>query len=98
MLNRRKILLSGAATAAVASFSSPLRAATAAMAQPTPNTEAARMYAMFDAFVQKGLDRSPEGTTSLGLDTGARAYEKSKLDDRSLAAIAGGLKDRPDRY
>lgn len=89
MLNRRKILLSGAATAAVASFASPLRAATAAMAAPVPSAEATKMNALFDAFVQQGLDRSPEGTTSLGLDTGARAYEKSKLDDRSLASIAG---------
>jgi uncharacterized protein (DUF885 family) len=89
MLNRRKILLSGAATAAIASFASPLRAATAAMAEPSNGAEAARMNAMFDTFVQQGLDRSPEGTTSLGLDTGARAYEKSKLDDRSLASIAG---------
>jgi uncharacterized protein (DUF885 family) len=89
MLNRRRILLSGAATAAVASFTSPVRAATAAMSPPAANAEAAKMNAMFDAFVQQGLDRSPESTTSLGLDTGARAYEKSKLDARSLAAIAG---------
>jgi len=89
MLNRRNILLSGAATAAVASFTSPLRAASAAMAPLPPNAEAQRMYVLFDAFVQQGFDRSPETTTTLGLDTGARAYEKSKLDDRSLAALAG---------
>ena len=43
MLNRRKILLSGAATAAVALFTSPLRAASATMAPPAPNPEAVRM-------------------------------------------------------
>jgi uncharacterized protein (DUF885 family) len=89
MLDRRKVLLSGAATAAAASFTSPVRAASAAMASPAQTAEATRMYALFDAFVQQGFDRSPETTTSLGLDTGARAYEKSKLDDRSLAALAG---------
>jgi uncharacterized protein (DUF885 family) len=90
MLNRRKILLSGAATAAVASFTSPAaRGLLPRWRRLRRMQKRAKMYAMFDAFVQQGLDRSPESTTSLGLDTGARAYEKSKLDDRSLAAIAG---------
>lgn len=41
------------------------------------------------------LALSPEGATSLGIDTGARAAERGKLSDRSAAgqrAIAGTLK------
>lgn len=75
MLDRRNILLSGAALAAMPRF---------AFAQSAP----AKLDALFDSFMAANLDRSPETTTELGLDTGARAWEKSKLDDRSLAAIA----------
>ena len=80
MLNRREILMSGAATAAMASAGSALAQAPDA---------AAKLNKLFDSFMDANLDRSPEGTTALGLDTGARAWEKSKLDDRSLASIAG---------
>jgi uncharacterized protein (DUF885 family) len=83
MLDRRQMLLSGAAAAAFVSAGAPM-----AFAQ----TPAAKLDQIFDSFVAAGLDRSPEGTTSLGLDTGARAWEKSKLDDRSLASIAGDKK------
>lgn len=79
MLNRRDMLLSGAATAAFAALP---RAAFAADA-------AAQLNKIFDGFMAATLDRSPEAATELGLDSGARAWEKSKLDDRSLAAIAG---------
>lgn len=80
LIDRRTVLLSGAATTALAFVSVPLaRAATPA---------AGVMYKMFDTFMDEALTRSPEGTTGLGLDTGKRAYEKSKLDDRSLASIA----------
>jgi len=43
---------------------------------------------LFDKFMAENLDRSPITVTSLGLDTGARAAQKSKIDDSSLAAIA----------
>jgi len=46
------------------------------------------MNHLFDAFVEAGLDRSPEQVTILGLDTGKRAAQKSQLTDRSLAGIA----------
>jgi uncharacterized protein (DUF885 family) len=42
--------------------------------------------------VDANLDRSPEFATSLGLDTGKRYYEKSKLDDASPASIVGDKK------
>jgi uncharacterized protein (DUF885 family) len=79
MFNRRQLLLSGAATAAYASAGAPF-----AFADPSGQ----RLDKLFDTFMASNLDRSPEGATGLGLDTGARAWEKSKLDDRSLASIA----------
>jgi uncharacterized protein (DUF885 family) len=50
--------------------------------------EGDRMRALFMAFVNEYLDRSPELATSVGFDSGPRAAERSKLDDRSLAALA----------
>jgi uncharacterized protein (DUF885 family) len=38
-----------------------------------------------DAFFKEILDESPELTTSLGLDTGARAADKSKFSDYGIA-------------
>lgn len=81
MLDRRQILLSGAATAAFVSVGAP-----SAFAQ------GAKLDQLFDSFMDADLDRSPETVTGLGLDTGKRAWEKSKLDDRSLASIAGDKK------
>jgi len=86
MLNRREILLSGAATAAFASAGAPL-----ALAQ-MPGAADAKLNKLFDSFMDANLDRSPLTVTALGLDTGKRAWEKSKLDDASLAAIAGDKK------
>jgi uncharacterized protein (DUF885 family) len=83
MFNRRQVLLSGAATAAYVSAGAPFAFA---------DTPSQKLDKQFDAFMAADLDRSPEGTTGLGLDTGARAWEKSKLDDRSLASIAGDKK------
>jgi uncharacterized protein (DUF885 family) len=83
MFNRRQVLLSGAATAAYASAGAPFAFA------ETPDQ---KLNKLFDSFMDANLDRSPEGTTSLGLDTGKRAWEKAKLDDASLAAIAGDKK------
>jgi uncharacterized protein (DUF885 family) len=83
MFNRRQILLSGAATAAYASAGAPF--AFAATSGETLNK-------LFDSFMDADLDRSPIEVTSLGLDTGKRAWEKAKLDDASLAALAGDKK------
>jgi uncharacterized protein (DUF885 family) len=68
----------------VASLNTPLAHA-AFMTQSAP--AAAQLNKLFDDFMSVNLDRSPEGTTALGLDSGARAAEKSKLDGRSLADI-----------
>jgi uncharacterized protein (DUF885 family) len=84
MLDRRSILLTGAATAALAATGNAF-ADTAPKAATNP--EAARMNAMFDAFMDDVFDQAPEFATSLGIDKGDRAYQKTMLGDRSLAQI-----------
>ena len=75
MTTRRTLLASAAALAA---------APTLAKAQP--NAPAATpLRTLLDQFAQEALDLSPETVTGLGLDKGARAKQKSLLDDDSLA-------------
>jgi uncharacterized protein (DUF885 family) len=81
MLDRRSALKSGAAALAVSAMP--------ASAAPTGGTA---LDALFDQFMKENLDLSPVEVTALGLDTGARAHQKSLIDDTSLAGIAK-LKD-----
>jgi uncharacterized protein (DUF885 family) len=76
-LSRRAFCLATAATAAM-----PAAALTA-----PPGSADAALDRAFDAFFRDTLDESPMTATSLGLDTGARAAAKSRLDDSSLAAV-----------
>lgn len=89
MIDRRKVLLSGVAMSGLA-FIRP------ALGEPAPNG-AAKLNALFDQFMAENLDRSPISTTSLGLDVGARAWEKGKIDDASLASIQGDKKRNADQ-
>jgi uncharacterized protein (DUF885 family) len=75
MLNRRALLASSAALLT--------RPAWGAL----PKSGVA-LSTLFDQFMKENLDNSPVAVTSLGLDTGARARQKSLLDDASLAGIA----------
>ncbi len=84
MLNRRDLMLGGAAAAILSSY--------AVKADPTKPASGAnvtkKMNALFDEFVQETFERSPEAATSLGLDSGTLAGLKSRLTDASLAATA----------
>ncbi|HEX3886680.1 MAG TPA: DUF885 family protein [Phenylobacterium sp.] len=62
-------------------------AASSARSQIASSPEA-QLNKAFDDFFDEALDESPELATSLGLDKGARAAEKSKLSAASLAAVA----------
>ncbi len=84
MLDRRAVLKSGAASAAVLALS---RSAFAEGSPPVI-TPGAKLNTLFDTFVSENLDISPIFASSLGLDTGARAHEKREVDDSSLAGIA----------
>ena len=72
-LNRRSALLSGSAFVVLMSDA---HAADKSLAT------------LFDRFAQEDLDLSPTNATSLGLDVGARARQRSLIDDTSLAGIA----------
>jgi uncharacterized protein (DUF885 family) len=85
MPTRRQLLL-GAAAAAVAG---------PALAQAAG--EDARLAALLGEIFEAGVDDSPERATSLGLDKGARAALKARLDDRSLAAKARRLEETRGR-
>ena len=81
MIHRRRLLLSAAAGAALCA---------APRAFAADSGADARLNALFDDFVTEGFDISPEGVTSFGLDSGARAYQKFLLGDRSPAAADRG--------
>ena len=85
MIDRREILLSGAAAGAIALADvSPLGAAALA----ANDAGAPALGKLFDQFMSENLDRSPIFATSLGLDTGERAHQRAEVDDNSLKGIA----------
>ncbi len=81
-MDRRAFI--GSSTAAIT-----LASVAPALAQATGS--GAALDALFDRILADELDHSPELATSLGLDKGARAAEKSQLSDRSAAARADEL-------
>ena len=91
-LDRRRLLFSAAAGAA-------LSAAGQALALPQAATGAAasgpagQLSALMDGIFQKMIMTSPETLTSLGFDKGPGAPMKSRLDDRSQAKIDGDKAD-----
>jgi uncharacterized protein (DUF885 family) len=60
-------------------------AAVRALPQGTDNSKL--LNVLFDQFMKENLDISPLFVTSLGMDTGARAKQKSEIDDGSEAGI-----------
>jgi len=79
--SRRQAL--GTLSAGVAALALPGCAQTLASG-PVPSDEAG-VKALLDSVGENLLALSPEGATSLGLDTGARAILRSRLADRSQA-------------
>jgi uncharacterized protein (DUF885 family) len=92
MFNRRELLI-GAAAAGMA----PALPAFADQAAPARLSESAKLRALFDAFFQQHLQRSPELATSLGLDKGDLAGLKRRLSERSPAAVARNAADTERR-
>lgn len=96
MIDRRQFVLSTAAAAIAAAGTGPLAAAAPA-APATGGPEDKALLTLLDAFFYEGVDESPENATSLGLDKGARAGLKAKLDDRSEAERTRALARAEDR-
>ncbi len=76
-VSRRQTLATLGAGAAGLAIAGP-----AAALQSPPKTDAQKLL---DSVADNLLALSPEGATSLGIDTGARAAERGKLGDRSAA-------------
>ncbi|MBC6982360.1 DUF885 family protein [Caulobacter sp. 17J80-11] len=95
MLDRRRLLLSAAATgvAGLVSGCATTSAAPKPAARPSPSAaaEEAKLNDLFDRIFQEQLKESPTTMTSLGLDTGEGAWARSKLDDQSAATIEKNL-------
>ena len=92
MFNLRELLI-GAAAGGLA----PALPAFADQAAPARLSESAKLRALFDAFFQQHLQRSPELATSLGLDKGDLAGLKRRLSERSPAAVARNAADTERR-
>jgi uncharacterized protein (DUF885 family) len=82
LLNRRHVLLTAGATLAIAGST----------AKAAANGAEAQLNKMLDDFFTMELDQSPELSTSLGLDVGARKADKSKLSHASVASEAHNKK------
>jgi uncharacterized protein (DUF885 family) len=74
----RRTMMIGTGFAAVS-------AAARALPQSTDNSKL--LNDLFEQFMKEKLDISPLFVTSLGMDTGARARQKSEIDDGSEAGI-----------
>ena len=79
-MHRRQFLASTSLLSAAVALPGAVSAAT--------RSRDADFRAMLDRFFYDRLQDSPEQATSLGLDTGARAGLKSRLDDTSRAGEA----------
>jgi uncharacterized protein (DUF885 family) len=77
MLDRRDLLLTGAAAASLAPFGASAQTA-----------EDSKLAALFDNLFEEGLRRRPEGATQLGLDVGVNADLRSRLSDGSAVGLA----------
>ncbi|HYE43501.1 MAG TPA: DUF885 family protein, partial [Caulobacteraceae bacterium] len=98
-LDRRRLLLSAAGAASLTAVSTQAFGQAPAGA-PAASGEAARLNALMDRIFQTEVSLSPEFQTGLGMDTGANAANKGKLDGRtiedqnaSIARSRGYLRD-----
>lgn len=85
-MRRRSFVGSAGAAALVAALP-----ATARQAKPASGTGDVKFRALLDTIFNDRLAESPEGATSLGLDTGKNAALKSQLSGRSPADDARDL-------
>ena len=86
MMSRRYMLSAAALTVLLPAWRAAAQPVPPAGAGDKPAAPPSALDALFAAFAQEMMQRSPELATSLGLDHGALAPLKSRLSDASLAA------------
>ena len=91
MIDRRRLMMTAAATAAVGGFVSRAFAQEMPVLEPAPGSDpavAAAANAIYDQAFMLGLTTSPETLTALGLDRQPQfAAARSQLDDRTVEAF-----------
>ena len=90
MIDRRRLLLTAAATAAVAP--------SLAQAQTAATDADGRLNSLLDGWFEADIEENPEGATNLGLDRGARAGLSSKLSEAGPDAIRKDRRKATDRW
>jgi uncharacterized protein (DUF885 family) len=80
VMNRREVIIALASAAAVPLYGCSRRPSSEASTDPE-----SEVLALIDRIAENLLRLSPEGATSLGIDTGDRASLRSQLMDRSAA-------------
>ena len=90
MIDRRRLLLTAAATAAVAP--------SLAQAQAAATDADGRLNSLLDGWFEADIDESPERATNLGLDRGARAGLSSRLSEAGPDAILKDRRKATDRW
>ena len=86
-LDRRRLLFTAAAGAALSAAGQSLAAPQAAAAPAAASGAQGQLNTLMDRIFQEMLMESPETLTSLGMDKGPMAAMKARLDDRSQAKI-----------
>ena len=79
-MNRREMLMGGAAAAGVLGLAGPVSALDAQGGSVALN-------ALFQTFFEENLAAGPELATRLGLDSGELAWTRGRLNDRSMAGF-----------
>lgn len=85
LFTRRRTLAALGAGAATLALGGCARGSNIASTQALGSTASEKANALLDSVAENLLAHSPEGATSLGIDTGARAALRGKLADRSAA-------------
>ena len=88
MTTRRDLLATAGSAAAAAPLAIASLGAGPALAAATGHAGDARLKAVFDRMADAYLTAHPEMASFLGLDKGARAMEKHRLDPRTAEALA----------